>query len=244
MRRTKKKLAEYQSSIIRHICLLGLVSVIGYGHSFVTPDMNTDLATYSLDDAQPADNLFHDSEERFLIKFICSGIGSIDTLIFGDMRLNVTQSRPAILAKTDDKWLVLPFEGDLLQQSGWEYVGSTHDRTQMFAVLDNQIESPGWDLVILASSDGGRTWTLRSTLRKVCYYAGFHDFVMDRKGRGRLTILLNDDYHDDITEGLYHYRTSDGGCTWTGPEHEPNYIYKRSSGIRTRTIQSLCDLPD
>jgi len=244
MRRAKKKLAEYQSSIIRHICLLGLVSVIGCGHSFVTPDMNTDLATYSLDDAQPADNLFRDSEERFLIKFICSRTGSIDKLIFGDMRLNVTQSRPAILAKTDDQWLVLPFEGDLLQQYGWEYVGANHERTEMFAVLDNQIESPGWNLVILASSDGARTWTLRSTLRKVCYYAGFYDFVMDREGKGRLTILLNDDYTDDIKEGLYHYRTTDAGYIWTGPEYEPNYLYKRSRGTRPRTIYSLSDITE
>ncbi|MHC4800118.1 MAG: beta propeller repeat protein, partial [Planctomycetota bacterium] len=192
----------------------------------------------------PADNLFRDSEERFLIKFICSVTGSIDKLVFGDMCPNVTQSRPAILVKANDRWLVLPFEGDLLRGHGWEYVGSTPDRIQMFAVLDNQIEDPGWDLVILASSDGGQTWKLRSTLRKVCYYAGFHDFVMDHKGRGRITILLGDDYTDDIKAGLYHYRTTDAGYTWASPEYEPNYLYKRSCGTRPRTIYSLSDITD
>jgi len=206
--------------------------------------MNTDLATYSLDDAQPAGILFHDGEAVFVIKSRYDRIGNIDTLIFGDFRPNVTQSRPAILANIDAQWVVLFFEGDLLSQYGWEYVARNHKRTQMIAVLDCQIAGPGWELVILASSDGGQTWELRSTLRKVCYYAGFHDFVMDRNGKGRLTILLDDDYTDNIKAGLYHYRTTDAGYTWTGPEYEPNYFYIGWHGMYRRIIHNLKDIPE
>lgn len=230
--------------MMRWIIVVGMVFATACAKPQIPPDLTHKTLTYSLSNAQSADSFFQDGNVPFVVKFISTGTGNIEKLIFGDIRLDVTQSRPAILANTADQWLALPFSGELFGQYGWQYVASNHDRTEMFAILDCQIEDPAWRLLILTSSDGGRTWALRSTLRKVCYFAGFHDFVMDRQGKGRLTILLDDDYTHDIKAGLYHYHTTDGCCTWTGPQYEMNYLYERWGGTQERTIYCLEDITE
>ena len=52
--------------------------------------------------------------------------------------------------------------------------------------------------------------------------AVFDSFCMDRQGHGRLSLYVYRDQAKLRQAGYYHYRTIDGGKTWTGPEHEPD----------------------
>jgi hypothetical protein len=155
-------------------------------------------------------------------RFAVSPPESYAPMIFADCR-TVIQCHPVILVKERDGWKGIRLEA---RQQGWEYVGASANGDELWAVLDGQVEGHSWELTLVNSEDRGKTWCVVSTVRKTCYYAGFHDFAMADDGSGRVTILLCDDYNDETRAGMYHYRTSDGGRTWSLPEWEPSAVHR------------------
>ena len=154
---------------------------------------------------------------------------SFAPLIFAQLRGDLSQ--PVVLALDDGAWrvhrLVVDGEAEPIRGSRWKYAGTTRDGPTLWAVLDNDQESLGWELWLLRSVDGGRTWRMGAA-PKVSYWAGFEELRMNEKGVGRVTIALDEDYPggtpDTWRAGLYHYRTEDFGATWSAPEHEANTL--------------------
>lgn len=123
----------------------------------------------------------------------------------------------AILARAADGWREIPLP--CFAGYGWQGVFSA-DGQNIWAVLDNEVESPGWNLLVIRSTDGGLTWRRISDVHKPSYLGWFDDLAVGPDGRARLTVRLVDDYTDTIKAGLYHYRTTDAGATWSPPEYE------------------------
>lgn len=91
------------------------------------------------------------------------------------------------------------------------------DQDVIFALLDSEVESPGWEIGLLSSRDGGQSWQRIGTLRKSYYLAVIEGFEM--KGElGAISLFLEDDYGSPNKAGWYHYRTTDRGQSWLGPE--------------------------
>lgn len=128
---------------------------------------------------------------------------------------------------------------DSTPESGWSWalVSAQEHESALIAVLEWRVESPGHELVLVASDDGGRTWVERSRLQKPHYMSEASELVLDARGQGRLTIELVDCADCGIPRGLYHYRTIDGGRTWSEPEHEPNTL------VRAQAVGKLRSLP-
>jgi hypothetical protein len=55
--------------------------------------------------------------------------------------------------------IAAPDEVDL-QQQAWVAASRIGDRT--IAVLDGAVEAPGWDLLVVSSTNGGETWELEA----------------------------------------------------------------------------------
>ncbi|MEZ4236363.1 MAG: hypothetical protein R3F59_09420 [Myxococcota bacterium] len=87
------------------------------------------------------------------------------------------------------------------QQRGW-VAGAVLDGA-LVGVLDMVVESPGWDLLVVRSTDGGASWTQVGRLDKPYYYALVDDLALDRRGRLVLTLLLRDDLGSGVAAGRY-----------------------------------------
>ena len=127
--------------------------------------------------------------------------------------------------------LSLDFDG-----LGWVHATRSRDGTSIWALADNVVESPGWTLELVASDDAGATWRHLSTVPKPYYCGQFETFQMSRSGKGLVGIRLDtpapsndaswlsalmparDATGDEQPEGLYVYRTQDGGLTWSDPQ--------------------------
>ena len=77
---------------------------------------------------------------------------------FVDEELSPIHARPAIWRRRGSAWTRLepPFDPETVQNQGWVAVTSLDDT--VVATLDSRVESTGWELTIVQSSDGGATW--------------------------------------------------------------------------------------
>ena len=124
----------------------------------------------------------------------------------------VTSALPIVAVKDGADWKAVPLVGRSLANAGWRYVGAGPKPREAWGVLDTVVGDDGPDFVLAHSTDGGQSFALE-TVRKVCPQAGVYDFAMDRTGRGRVTLAL-DETVGRHKPGLYHYDTTDGGKTW------------------------------
>ena len=164
-------------------------------------------------------------------RFFVSETKAFAPLLFADRNSGPGGCDAVIFVRDDDRWSMhhlVDDEGAPLNLSlAWHYVGSTD--TTLWAVLDGNVESMSWELDILHSADRGQTWKW-NRLRKIYYMASFDDLRMTDDGRGRLTISLDQDWGNGLEPGIYIYRTTDFGATWSEPEYEPNELRRASAG--------------
>jgi hypothetical protein len=106
--------------------------------------------------------------------------------------------------------------------SGWGWAGAAGvaGSAQMIAVLDWKVEDPGWEVVVLSSADGGRTWSEMSRVRKPHYLARVDSVSLEANGSGLLDLHLDDCADCGTPLGHYVHATADGGRTWT-LSHDP-----------------------
>ena len=207
--------------------------------------------TYSLENAVPADKVIFKEEGRFFeIKFDSETPASgFERLVIGDLwspggpDAPPSMCRPVVLVKKEGKWLALVFEDQAGQ--GWVYAGlwEQEGRKEFWGILDYQIEGPGWELIVIRSIDAGQNWRVMGQVKKVNFNALFHDLTMSPKGRGRLTIAMDENL-GSVKPGLYHYRTKDWGRTWVAPEYEPNCLSPLWEDNQGTEIHELSKLPE
>ena len=101
---------------------------------------------------------------------------------------------------------------------GWMDVRASYDRRHIWAIMDSVVESPGWELRVLHSADGGASWSLAAPLHKPYYLSGMHELRMRADGSGELVVLHLDGPRNvisDVPEGYYTYFTKDWGDSWS-----------------------------
>lgn len=121
---------------------------------------------------------------------------------------------PRVYYSSRDGWSVADFaEG--LRKATWVAAGRGQSGAELWAVA--QEEDSGY-LVVMGSSNAGRAWRQRGSLRKISKLASVEYLGMNKDGRGSLILNLEDDPSPDAPRlGYYLYLTENGGKSWSDP---------------------------
>ena len=148
--------------------------------------------------------------------------GTIDTFDNDDKQI---ASLPIIARKNGDTWRALAIRDPRLKEAAWSYVGGGPNRGEVWGVLDAALDDDQPDLMVAHSVDGGATFALVA-LHKPDDGAAFDSFCIGPDRKGRITLYLPPDPDAKHSKpGFYHFRTADGGKTWSDPEYEPDVMW-------------------
>jgi hypothetical protein len=117
--------------------------------------------------------------------------------------------------------MALRIDDGRLKNAGWSYISAGPATNEFWGVLDASLEDLQPDLLLVHSTDAGKTLQLISLPkpRKACV---FDSFCMDRAGHGRVSVYVDRTKTRLNHAGYYHYRTDDDGQTWTATQFEPD----------------------
>jgi hypothetical protein len=132
-----------------------------------------------------------------------------------------TATVPVMGFKKDNRLMAMKIDDPRLVNAEWSYIAAGPTAREFWGVLDASLDDHQPDIVIAHSTDAGTTLQIVS-LPKPLPVAAFDSFCMDRQGHGRISLYVYRDQAKLRRAGYYHYRTTDGGKSWTGPEHEPD----------------------
>jgi hypothetical protein len=144
-------------------------------------------------------------------------------LYFGELTNADGQTLPLVVAKENGQLKAAALEREYAFDQ-WQSVVAGPRPGEVWGVLDQEDQGSRGPVVVLAHSlDRGKTWQV-GLLPKPCPVAAFYDLIFSPDGRGRVSLVLEKACPDDprIKSGLYHYRTTDGGATWSAPIFEPD----------------------
>lgn len=147
------------------------------------------------------------------VRATVGGTNGGDCVAFVDEAVSPVHARPAIWRHRGGAWERLPLDGEDFQNQGWMAVTAAGDT--VLAALDSRIESPGWELTILRSTDRGATWSAPVRVRKPYYLATLRELHLEPGGRSTLVVELGDDYGAGVTPGRYEYVSDAAGARWT-----------------------------
>ena len=140
----------------------------------------------------------------------------------GEIENGDKQMLPVVLIKQHGQLQALRMEKDWAFDQWTRLIYGPADG-EIWGVLDQADENHGEDFALVHSLNQGETWQV-GVIRKPCDNASIYDFVMAKDGRGRFTLNLPDQCpgNEKLKPGLYHYRTTDNGKTWSTPNYEPD----------------------
>ena len=179
-----------------------------------------------LSDAIDLDKLAGDAEPDLSHQVHLSRGGRVyfGTLSTYDNDDNAVTSIPIIARKNGEQWSAIRIDDPRLKNASWAYVGAGPNRGEVWGVLDASLDDDQPDLVFAHSTDGGATFAL-SSLQKPNASADFDSFCIGPDHKGRVTVYLSGDAgpgEKTFRPGFYHFRTNDGGKTWSSPQYEPD----------------------
>jgi hypothetical protein len=146
--------------------------------------------------------------------------GQCDTL---DDNGETAATEPLVVAKVRGGWGAITLKDDRLANAEWQFVASGPAAGEIWGVLDDTLTARGKVLLLAHSTDAGETWGVTAIGKP--FGAGESDsYCTDKTGRGRLTVYVAGDRRHRARGGYYHLRTTDGGVTWSAPEHEPDAL--------------------
>ena len=147
-------------------------------------------------------------------------------------------SMPVVVKRSANGWKVI--EAAELPGQEWVYAAAVPAREEVWGILDVSGEpaagSGTGQLTLLRSKDGGETWQYFAGVKKLNAAAEYAGFSLSKSGEGRLSMHLEDDT-DGVQHGYYHYKTIDGGKTWTGPTPEPDDVVEADSLKHFDTVE-------
>jgi hypothetical protein len=141
-------------------------------------------------------------------------------LYFGEIKNGDDQLMPIVAQRAGKQFVAVKMQ-KTLGYDQWQQVVSGPRNDEIWGFFDQSEENQTHEMTLIHSLDGGQTLRL-AVMRKPCKEATFYDFVMAKNGSGRLTLGLAKDCNSGIKAGLYHYKTTNGGLTWSRPEYEPD----------------------
>ena len=187
----------------------------------------SDLKALKLSDAVDLNRLLKDGEPDLSHQLHLSRggriyFGTIDSYDSDDRQI---KSQPIIAKKNGDSWKALPIRDERLKDAAWSYVGGGPMRGELWGVLDASLDDDQPDLILVHSTDGATTFEL-TALHKPDAAADFDSFCIGPDMHGRVTLYLSPDPDaKSLKAGYYHFRTTDGGKTWSRPDYEPDVMW-------------------
>jgi hypothetical protein len=211
------------------IAILALLIVCSGCVSMVHAKPTTAPATepvIKLSDAVDLDTLAGDREPNLSHQLHLSRGGRIffGTLDTYDNDDKLVACLPIFARKNGAHWVALPLTDSRLKNASWAYVAAGPQRGEVWGILDACLEDDQPDLLVAHSTDSGATFSI-SAVHKPDESADFDSFCIGPDQRGRITIYLSADNAGKgkgHKPGYYHFRTADGGATWSTPEYEPD----------------------
>jgi hypothetical protein len=134
---------------------------------------------------------------------------------------NVVTTIPIIAWATHGKWSAIEINDPRLKNAAWTSVVAGPSKGEIWGILDQNLDDRQKDVLLVHSTDAGETFQIQS-LAKPSENADYDSFCMDAGGHGRLTVYLDAANEKNAKAGFYHYRTTDGGRTWSSAQYEPD----------------------
>jgi hypothetical protein len=220
----------------RHKCrpYIALLAVIVLGCAAATHRRSSSATSpstaprqLSLQSAVPLDRFRdenHDVDLRNVLAFEKTGdvyFGQADTYE-GDHE-TATATQPLMVAASKGAWLAIDFRDPRLPNAEWQFVASGPAEGEVWGVLDDTLTHKGKVILLAHSTDAAVTWSV-SAINKPFDSGEYDSFAMDSAGHGRLSIYLAPTSKRPGRAGFYHFRTTDGGKSWSSPEHETDNL--------------------
>jgi hypothetical protein len=193
-----------------------------------TTQVSTEPRTLKFADvAQPIEHFQdddHDIDLRNVIHFEGKTAGDV---YFGqcdrvDADGDPTATVPLIVARAGKgTWGALSLADPRLPNAEFQFVATGPEEREVWGVLDDTLTGRGRVVMLVHSTDAGATWTI-TPIEKPFDSGEYDSFAMDASGRGRMSVYVAPTRNHPRRAGFYHFRTSDGGKTWSSPEHEPD----------------------
>jgi hypothetical protein len=182
--------------------------------------------TLKLADAVPLEHFHADNTEIDLRQRIA--FEGKRELFFGQSDVydeddEVVATVPLIIASTKGVRTAVSIADARLNNAEWQFVASGPKSGEAWGVLDDTVTGRGKVVLLAHSTDAGQTWSV-SAIDKPFGAGEYDSFSMSADGRGRLTVFVPATKDDAKRAGFYHFRTTDGGRTWSRPEHEPDAL--------------------
>ena len=168
---------------------------------------------YEVPDPQEVDSDLPLLEREAYMNCVIHERGNGPKLIFAGISSDFSYTDPYIFIEENGSWrsIALPY-----QKHHFVYAARTADGDRAYAIVENTPEGPGHELPLFMSDDGGRTWKQIASIKKPYWMGYFHDFTMDKDGRGALTIELETEVITGLAlRGLFTTTTKDWGKTWS-----------------------------
>lgn len=133
------------------------------------------------------------------------------------------EHHPTIFIRLEDSWRLFDLGDECyFQQTNWVHVA--RHKSNVWGIVDTDVEGRGWTLEIVFSRNGGKSWRHVSSLKKPYFAAEFNSFRMGPKGKGSLTIYLDDSDGWLHKRGYYVYSTWDWGQRWTRAHYSSDLL--------------------
>lgn len=104
---------------------------------------------------------------------------------------------------------------DETQGLGWVGVAKQKDGPLVVGVLDWHVESSGEELVLVTTTDAGKTWQQLPAVKKPHYLASFRSLELKSARHWILKIVLDDCADCGVAKGTRVYETHDAGAHWS-----------------------------
>lgn len=181
--------------------------------SFIKRSDATDLIKLEKDGAE-ANMLYQIKTKRS--QRIC--FGQLETYDDDD---NVVSTVPCVAWVSHDHWQAVEIDDSRLNNAAWETVVAGPSKGEIWGILDQNLDDRQANVLLVHSTDGGETFQI-TAIAKPSENADYDSFCMDEHGHGRMTVYLDAKNEKHAKAGFYHYRTTDGGRTWSKAEYEPD----------------------
>lgn len=165
-------------------------------------------------------------------------------VVFANRR-DATTAELGIIVRENNQFRSAKLALENLENYGWVKSYASYDRKHIWAVADSVIEAPGWEVYVVHSEDGGRSWSMSAPIRKPYHEAGIERIRMRRNGSGELIFLHYDNPLNPVSSmksGYYTYKTYDWGKTWSQPSFTPDILMEPDTASEFRNDnKSLSD---
>ncbi len=165
-------------------------------------------------------------------------------VFFANARTNPDSCYPIVMERSQEgTWSYEKLRYGKLEGRGWVSILASNETELVVGVLEHMVEGSAWELLVVRSENGGRTWGTPIPVPKPNYMAHLEAALLNEDGTGELVIQMEPVGTADHLIGRYISRTSDYGRSWSEPARSRNDLpFRELFGNGEVTITSLDEL--